>query len=189
MNTITLSTHTVKHIRSAFSTARIHYAKHKQLVKVKQYLNAQEEVISEGLTHEEAGQVRYLFSLGRPGRTHKDADAFLHYGAQRCNDVLNARKPSVGLPVLSSDVDPKQAAGRAERSPDLMPAYEAWIKRCVAHSVPLIPYKCPECQYPLFTRHAPQFDRWDSTAMCPQCHKLYVKITEGDTVTVLRMPS
>lgn len=163
-------------IIAAFADAEASYVRINNLRIVGKILrNAENRIKSYILNDDVRAELRGAFEQGTPYR-HGTAVVTLIHGRVMVQKELIARE-EVPCPYYT------------KMTPDLMPAYLAWVKRCVDQSIPLISYECPNCKYPLVTRHAPQFDRWDSTAMCPQCHELYIKITEGDHLTVLRMPS
>lgn len=45
-------------------------------------------------------------------------------------------------------------------------------------------FKCPSCEQELITLAAGKGEVWDSFSTCPYCEQVFMKVTDGDNVTV-----
>lgn len=71
--------------------------------------------------------------------------------------------------------------------PNPIHMYQLHIQTLHNSGTKTLTYSCPACKQDLITRAAGEGEVWDTFATCPYCGKVYLKVTNGNSVNV-RLP-
>ena len=94
----------------------------------------------------------------------------------------------VRIAVESTPIAFRQQLNEERKVENLKQEHAEFIARCKQQGARVLTFDCPACEKQIETPAAPKDDSWNSMAICPHCHELYMKLVTDKTAEG-RIPS